>query len=91
MKITHTAILNGEAVGTRKSNRWHTHAVLTVDPEGAARLWSFHDDQKAAEEERRELQAWIATATPERPCCGLLGHRAVLADDVDARSPLSFF
>lgn len=77
MKITYTAILNGEAVGTRDSVRCYTHAVLTVDAEGAAKLSSFHNGLEQAQRERHTLQ--------------VNGHRAVLADDVDARSPLSFF
>lgn len=75
--ITYTAILNGETVGTRKSDKWwYTHAVLTVDAEGVAKLSSLHDGLEQAERERHTLQ--------------VNGYRAVLADEVDARSPLDW-
>lgn len=74
--ITYTAILNGEAIGTQDSLRCYTHAVLTVDAEGAVKLNSFHNGLAQAQRARHTLQ--------------VNGHRAILADDVDARFALDF-
>ena len=59
-KIRYSVVPDGEVVGTRKSHRTYTHALVDLDPSEPARVESYAGRRDLAEKLLRTYQARAA-------------------------------